>query len=216
MSLYKPSTTETDPKKQNRSIQGIGNAVEKAQSDIATAQSDISTLQTTVGALPATFVTSFKSRTGAITPAQGDYTSDLIPGTTTNNNATAGNIGELISSSVSSISLTTNTPKDFTSISLTAGDWDVSAGVTFNGSSNPSVTDTWASINLVTATPVNTAGQAFRTRGFTMTDPSISGVMGPVRMSLSSTTTIFMSGQATFSTGTFGVTTAILRARRVR
>jgi len=62
-----------------------------------------------------------------------------IIGTTTNNNADAGSVGEVISSSVavgSAVSITTaataTSGKTVTSISLTAGDWDVFGSVGIN------------------------------------------------------------------------------------
>jgi hypothetical protein len=51
-----------------------------------------------------------------------------IAGTTTNDNAAAGNVGEYIESIVSfasAVSLVTNTAKTVTSIALSAGDWDI-------------------------------------------------------------------------------------------
>ena len=56
---------------------------------------------------------------GTVTPTGG------IVGTTTNNNAAAGCVGEYVSSAIeyaSRVSLTTSTPANVTSISLTAGD----------------------------------------------------------------------------------------------
>jgi hypothetical protein len=60
---------------------------------------------------------------GSGVPAVGQ-----IPGTATNDDAAAGKLGEIISSNIvvgSAVSLTTNTPANITSLSLTAGDWDV-------------------------------------------------------------------------------------------
>ena len=72
---------------------------------------------------------------GAITPSQ---TAGIV-GTTTNNNANAGSVGEVISSSVavgSAVSLTNavsaTSGTTVTSISLTAGDWDVFGSVGIN------------------------------------------------------------------------------------
>lgn len=73
--------------------------------------------------------------TGAITPSQ---TAGIV-GTTTNNNANAGSVGEVVSSSVavgSAVALTTATTATsgttVTSISLTAGDWDVFGTIGIN------------------------------------------------------------------------------------
>ena len=66
---------------------------------------------------------------GSINPASG------VVGVTTNSNATTGYVGEYISSQVavaSAVALTTATPANVTSISLTAGDWDVDGVIDLN------------------------------------------------------------------------------------
>src|SRR5262249_4488367 len=66
-------------------------------------------------------VASFKTRTGAVVPVQGDYPTSLIPGTTTNDNAAAGNIGEYQVAALgsgSSTPLVSNTPKTVIGLAL--------------------------------------------------------------------------------------------------
>jgi len=63
--------------------------------------------------------------------------------TTTNDSATAGNVGEYVESVIvtgSSTALTTATAKTVTSISLTAGDWDVDTVVHFNPAGTTTIT----------------------------------------------------------------------------
>src|SRR6185312_11005957 len=63
----------------------------------------------------------------SVTVSAGQY-----PGETTTGSATAGNVGEYIESIIASgsaVSLVSGTPKDLTTISLTAGDWDVTATI---------------------------------------------------------------------------------------
>src|SRR5262245_57492548 len=65
-----------------------------------------------------------------LTPSIG-----AIRGTSTNDSAAAGYVGELMESEVltgSAVSLTNNTAANVTSLSLTAGDWDVWGSVAFN------------------------------------------------------------------------------------
>ena len=73
--------------------------------------------------------------TGTTTIGAGaTITNPAIIGTTTNDDAAAGKIGEYQSAGIgfgSAISLTTATPANVTSISLTAGDWDVSGVIYF-------------------------------------------------------------------------------------
>jgi hypothetical protein len=81
-------------------------------------------------------------------------TSGII-GTTTNDNAAAGSVGEIIESNVdsgSAISLTTATAANVTSISLTPGDWDVWGTVAFASGGSTSLSSIIGSINEVSAT----------------------------------------------------------------
>lgn len=151
-----------------------------------------------------------------------------IKGTTTNDNATAGNNGEFVQSFIASgsaVSLSTaNTAVNITSISLTAGDWDISAMVTYSpntvnlNASNPyfdgwfcatSASYTGANYgdNLAeTPVPSGAAGSVFQT----VTIP-------PWRTSIASTTTYYLNAAAG-STYTSGSPKAFGRisARRVR
>lgn len=138
--------------------------------------------------------------------------------TNTNDNAMAGNIGEYVSSEVASgsaITLTSGTPANITSISLTAGDWDIrgAIGATFNGNNN----FFGGSIETTSATFSN-----YPNGGGQVRDMSTSPVganqgygFGPKRLSLSTTTTVYLVVQANF---TSTATTAYggIYARRVR
>jgi len=145
-----------------------------------------------------------------ITPSQ---TAGIV-GTTTNNNANAGSIGEYSTANASGVSLTTGTPSNLTSISLTAGDWDVT-GIAQVLASGSTVLSAW---NCGVSTTSATFG------GFgTLT--AIQGTLGTgsqqllqcpvVRLSLSSTTTVYLLGQATFTTSTASGS-GFIRARRIR
>jgi hypothetical protein len=143
-------------------------------------------------------------------------------GTTTNDSASAGQIGQIISSNIavgSAVSLTTSTPANVSSISLTAGDWDVYAQTGFLPGATTSITAMISSISQTSATlDISTAGagQIYRCAAFVPNAVSmILGSTGPVRISLASTTTIYHVAQSTFTVSTqtaFGN----IRARRVR
>lgn len=144
-------------------------------------------------------------------------TTSTISGTTTNDNATAGNIGEYIESNITSgsaVSLTTATPADVTSISLTAGDWDVegTVGFTITGattenfrSGSNTTSATFGGDNTYTYVPIIAAAFTNELRGLIPTR----------RYSLSGTTTIYLIGQANFSAGSVDAY-GLIRARRVR
>lgn len=167
---------------------------------------------------------SFNGRIGAVVPAQGDYPTNLIPGTTTNDNAAAGNIGEFVTAAVasgSSVALGA-AGVNVTSISLTAGDWDVSASMIVNNLSGAGTLQTLAvSINTVSgalSTPGLTsyAGAPVNVVASNLNNNTFGVSVGPHRMSLASTTTVFMVGgfgnSGAFTINGYGT----IRARRVR
>lgn len=129
-----------------------------------------------------------------------------IPGTSTNDAATAGNIGELIGSTVpsgSAVVLTTGTPANITSISLTAGDWDVFGAITYNYAATTNVTTQLSSISSTSATLDNTQGNYFVWRfgasGLVPQAEMGGFTIGPVRKSLTGTTTIYLVGRSDFT-----------------
>ena len=118
----------------------------------------------------------------------------------------AGFIGEQIRATVASgsaVSLTTATPANITSISLTAGIWNVSGIISFTGT--PTVTGAQlASINTTSAT-IGTQGDnaisaGWVTASFVLGDCSLS--IPSFRISLGSTTTVYLVAQGTFSAST--------------
>lgn len=151
--------------------------------------------------------------TGTITPSQ---TAGIV-GTTTNNNANAGSVGEFVSAALASgsaISLTTVTPVNVVSVSLTAGDWDCQGQV----SQTASVGASDMQVNITTTTAGITNGNNGGFAHLAISGASLGGNTintGRVRFSLASTTTIFLVTQAAFASGTctaFG----FLSCRRVR
>lgn len=151
-----------------------------------------------------------------VTVSRGQF-----PATNTNDNATSGNIGDYVSSDVpsgSAVSLTTGTAANITSISLGAGDWDVSSNCKWSGGATTTVTALNCSMSTTSATLDQTEARhcAEGYSGFALfnnANPNIA--CGPARFSLSGTTTVFLVLRATFGTSTasgFG----FIRARRVR
>lgn len=141
-------------------------------------------------------------------------------GTAKNDNAAAGNVGEIISSTVlqgSAVSLVTATAKDVTTISLTPGDWDVSiAGYFLPGASTTiasataSLSQTADTVNSITPNFAQFAGNNIVIGG-----NIVSTHVPPVRVSLAATTTLRFVALANFGVSTckaFGT----ISARRVR
>lgn len=142
-----------------------------------------------------------------------------IHGTNTNNAASVGFVGEVISSTVpfaSRISLTTATPINITSITLTAGNWDISASVGFVPGSNTNMTSIQTAVSLTSATlPGNAAywsatsngelreENEFGTGGQVFTGNFVPGLsMGSYSVSLSTSKTFYLVAQSAFSVST--------------
>lgn len=130
-------------------------------------------------------------------------------GTATNNNATAGQIGEYITASVavgSAVPLTTQVSANIASISLTAGDWDVSGVVCYNIGAGDTQASAFQKISTTSADPFTTIGLTDTScwRG-SIVGAITQGLALPIsttRLSLAGTTTVFLVANAGHSGGT--------------
>lgn len=144
-------------------------------------------------------------------------TTQGIVGTTVGDNAVTGYVGEYIESNVpfaSAISLTINVNTDITSISLTAGDWDVYGNVFILGSGSNNLNGCTIWTNTVSATPPD------QSRDISITSNSGNynqiALSAPLlRVSTSISTTVYLSCQVGILTGTASGCGTI-QARRVR
>ncbi len=143
-----------------------------------------------------------------------------FPGTTTNDAAAAGNVGEYISAEVTAgapVALTTLTQTNITSMPLTAGDYDVWANIFFVCAATTVIGGGIGSISATSATLDTTGGHSgfvpLPNAGNTGGNYSIS--VGPVQYKLPSTTTIYMVAFANFTTSTCSAY-GYLAARRRR
>lgn len=141
-----------------------------------------------------------------------------IVGTQVADNAAAGFVGEVVSSVVaaaSAVSLTTATARNVTSISLTAGDWDVSGNVFVLGNTfNLSFAGCWASLTSATLPDAS----LYNVSNFSSSGTLFSsfGLNTPfLRVNVSTTTTVYLSVIGTFAAGTATACGGIY-ARRVR
>jgi hypothetical protein len=145
-----------------------------------------------------------------------------IVGTTTNDNADAGNVGQHVSSNATiNQNLAASTAwKDMTSISLTAGDWDVTVmGILNNNGA------TWTRLDLATSSSAGDtsvgltdgSNNIFKTFGSSSTTPGYDSLtIAAFRVSLSATTTYYLKARATYSAGTPQLYAGRISARRVR
>ena len=153
--------------------------------------------------------------TGALSASGG------VLGTTTNNNASAGYVGEYIESVVAADSVTAaanGVYKDLTSITLTAGDWDVTFLMDIN---NAGVAAILYGGGIGTATGTSTTGLVigsnFLYTGGTVSVGANTGIAIPsYRISIASTTTYYGKCVAYYPAGGPPKFGGRVSARRVR
>lgn len=161
------------------------------------------------------------------TPTSGTLTNctglPLSAGTTctsTNDNASAGQVGQIVESTVlvgSAVSATSGVTLNVTSISLTAGDWDVWANVVTNPNAATTSTRMAGAISDTSAAfPTAPAGGAYSINIFSASAGANTAFgFGMTRVSISSTTTYYLVANVTFAVNTMGVY-GYLGARRRR
>jgi hypothetical protein len=142
-----------------------------------------------------------------------------LQGTGTNDSAAAGYVGEIISANniATGVSLSTGATSNIVSISLTAGDWDVWGNLVFSPGGATTYTNFSGSITTSSGTISNPS----------ISDSSISlsatftaattqyFALSPCRISIASTTTVYLTAQSTFGVSTLKGA-AVLTARRAR
>lgn len=148
--------------------------------------------------------------TSTITPSS----TNGIVGTTTNDSANAGSIGQYATNTTLTTSASDNVGLNATSVSLTAGDWDVSGLV----KTNPTPTTVMTGLAVGISTTSVTFGGLGSYLQFNFNDPTGAGNVLPApttRVSISTTTTVYLVIQAAFTASTLTVD-GVIRARRVR
>jgi hypothetical protein len=179
------------------------------------------------GTTPAAGSFTTLSATGAITPSQ---TAGIV-GTTTNNSANAGSVGEVICSLVTSggspsgcntnsstpVSLTTATATNVASISLSAGQWDVCGTVEFLPAASTTVVQVVDWIGTVSASlpSIVSPSSPFSQLTATLTTgqaQSLSAGCGFLK--LAGTTTVYLGAQSSFSVSTMTAIGFIMATRR--
>lgn len=143
-----------------------------------------------------------------------------LPGTATNDAASSGNIGEYVSSNItagSAVSVSNGVAANVTSISLTAGDWDVWGSVVIwqGGGTTSTTIVAWTSSTSASEPTYPNFGGLGRWDGSVSGGFSVMAATGMMRFSLSATTTIYLSTRQNFSGGTQSAY-GFIGARRVR
>lgn len=159
-----------------------------------------------------------KTVSGYATMAEsGALTVTKMQGTTTNDAAAAGDVGEFVNSTIliaGAVSTTNGAVTNITSISLTAGDWDVWGTPVFR----------FTGLGTAVVGAINTTSATFPAagnQGYLLFQASFANATQqafPVsvkRLSLPTTTTVYLIGEMDFSTGAASMYGS-LSARRVR
>lgn len=141
-------------------------------------------------------------------------------GTTTNDNAASGYVGELATGTAASgsVSFTNATAASIISLSLSAGDWDVWFNAEFTPAATTTVNQLIASISTTNNTLYLSSYDGYGKFSYPSSYVPRAGIIvpaGPRRISIASTTIIYGVGYADFGTSTMSAG-GTLRARRVR
>ena len=132
--------------------------------------------------------------------------------------ATAGQVGEFVTATQSTAtSMTTAVAMNVTSISLTAGDWDVDGDV-YMISSAAVGQGMGASVSLTSAAMAGVAGPARTQLAVAVGSPNLAVgnlATGRLRVNVSTTTTVYLVAVASFGSGTC-TAQGTIQARRMR
>jgi hypothetical protein len=143
-----------------------------------------------------------------------------VNGVTDGSNAAAGDVGEYLSIVGGSVSLSTGVQANATSLTLTAGDWEMGGSISVQTSGiTPSVTVLMAGLNTTSAT----LPAAITNRARSDYNPAFAGASStpfaaaiPIqRFNVTASTIVYLVGQGTFSAGSLTMQGAMW-ARRVR
>jgi hypothetical protein len=175
-------------------------------------------LNYTPSSAPPTLSTSLQANLQGIDNVLANFnTGNKSLGTTTNDNAVAGHVGEYISNSSTGVSLSTGTAATITSINLPAGDWDVSGAIEFIPNGITTVQQYISSISktantLPTVLTENNIQSLIA--NFTTGSTNILNC-GATRISIAFTTTVYLVGRSAFGVSTM-TASGFIGARRVR
>jgi hypothetical protein len=166
------------------------------------------------------FAQIYENNVALVSKYQAIFAAGQQPATATNDNAAAGLVGETPFSQVlagSAVALVSGTAKTITSLTLTAGDWEVSAWLGLVGNASTTYTQMIVGVSTVTDVVSFLPGNYQERDNAALVIGGLSPtlILGPGRISLSSTTIIYLVGRCTFSVSTMSAF-GMIRARRPR
>jgi hypothetical protein len=138
-----------------------------------------------------------------------------IVGTTTNDNAAAGSVGEFPNNQALGVALTTLTSANIASlVNLPAGDYDIGGNFQCNTAGGGVVNSVQASVTSTSATLQTSPANAILFTTAPANNP-VSIIPPVLRFSLAAPTTIYLVGRCGFTGGT-ATGDGFIRARRIR
>ncbi len=137
-------------------------------------------------------------------------------GTATNDNAAAGQVGEFVTAArTTNLALATGVGANLTTISLTAGDWDVDGNVNLLFGAEGTVAAGSVSLTSGAASGGADGSGYAQINVATASLTYVSLATGSMRVSIATTTTVYLVGYGTFPSGGCNAQ-GVIRARRVR
>jgi hypothetical protein len=149
------------------------------------------------------------SATGLISPS----TTNGIKGTTAGDNANAGSIGEIVIGTSGSIGMTASVPANITSITLTAGDWEIWGNVEFDPAASTTASTSVVGVNSVSATLPASPSKSI-TNYNVLTGQIFTNAPPVSRYNITSTTTFYLVADVQFSVSTMAAQGFIAARRR--
>lgn len=163
------------------------------------------------GTTSPTFITPVLGAATATSIAFNPTTGGIV-GTTAADAAGAGKVGEVITSAVTAQAISNSTLTNVTSISLTAGDWEVYGQIVTVPNSGTTQTNVQCCINATSATRDSLSMGAIST---SLTASNSCGVQAsPIRVNVSGTTTYYLVAYVAYASSTLTIGGSITARRR--
>lgn len=144
-----------------------------------------------------------------------------LTGTVAADLAAAGRIGEFASSNVlvgSAVALTTGTPANVTSLTLAAGDWEIHGNLVANPAGTSAIANFGGGFSTTSGalpTAPGSGGYAFTGAMAAGVTPAVGVTLGKLRLNVSTSTTVYLVAQSSFTVSTNGAY-GFMSARRIR
>jgi hypothetical protein len=156
---------------------------------------------------------------GVLTAGSASFTSATITGVTNASNAATGQVGEFISATISAaspVALTSQVATNITSISLSAGDWDIWGNVCSSVAGTTVTIWMYGAISTTSSTiPAQPNNGGSGLSGAMAAGATSIVNVGRMRLNVSTTTVVYLVADMNFTTST-AAAIGFIGARRVR